>query len=235
MSLLVFVVRGSTHRHLIWEELQWMLKGSSDVLAVCNDCRNTHWPHNWKRSECSSEDKKLWKHGGKEGNTIWHLLQVSWGFQPYQHMKGRMVDISALISWESLDKIFCWSSLGGGFKWSCPELRICPIRYIYCLIPGKGKSLQQFCCQTTQSKGKLPSLLLPENSPLLRSPTLPAFTKDHLSDPGSETVPLIHSKQGFFWPKRGRVAQPRLVPSYRAQRAKEKQEVEVRFWCWESL
>lgn len=124
--------------------------------------------------------------------------------------------------------------LGGGFKWSCPELRICPILYIYCLIPGKGKSPTVFL-PNNSVKGKISSPSVTENSLLLRSPTLPAFTKDHLTDPGSETVPLIHSKQGHFWLKRGRAAQPRLVPSYRAQRAKEKQEVEVRLWCWESL
>lgn len=118
MSLLFLGVRGSIHRHLIWEELWWTLKGSSDVLAVCNDCRNTHWPQNRKRSERSNEDKAMF-FGGKEGNTIWYLLQVSWGFQLSQHTEGRQ-DGGYLQSdfLESLDKILCWSNLGCGFHLS---------------------------------------------------------------------------------------------------------------------
>lgn len=134
---------------------------------------------------------------------------------------------------------------GGCFEWSCPELRICLTLCVYHLTPGKGKFLQQSCCQTTQfgreRKGKeregkisFPSVTRKFPTPEISS-RLPAFTEDHLTDPGIETLPLVHRKHRLFWLKKGRAAQPRPFPSYRAQRAKEKQEVEVRLQCWESL
>lgn len=106
------------------------------------------------------------------------------------------------------------------------------------------------CSSLNTRKRKIsPKVLLPNNSvkgkislPSVTrkftseiSPTLPAFTEDHLTDPGIETLPLIHREQGLFWLKKGRAAQTRPITSYRAQRAKEKQEVEVRLQCWESL
>lgn len=168
-----------------------MLKGSclcamtAETLAGLKTKREVNAPR--KRESCSLEARKETPFG-----TCCRYLEAS----------------NSTSTWK--DGGYFWSDFLGVFRQD-PLL----------IQPGEvalsGGSAPHCVFNTRKSS---PTVLLPNNSVQMKisfpsvtrkftpPETCPAFPGDHLTDPSSETLPLVHSKQGLFWIKQGRAAQP---------------------------
>lgn len=123
--------------------MSWLCVMTAETLSGLKTGREANAP--MKTESCSLEARKETQFG-----TCCRYLKL------YQDTEGRK---DGVYFW--FLGVFRQDPLlihpGGCFEWSCPELRICLTLCVYHLTPGKGKFLQQSCCQTQfgrERKGK---------------------------------------------------------------------------------
>lgn len=205
---------------------------------------------NWKGRECSDKDKVMF-FGGKEGNRIWYLLQVSWAqallmLKAIDGGKKGWWTFNHLIS-QSFNKILCWSREWLSLVRTYFELRICPTLCVYRWI--LGRFFQDFSAKQLNRRKISPFFLLPGNAFLLQS-LLHSLLSQRITwlIPCRETVPPDSQLMGSFLAQEGESAasalsspgragwhSPGAIPSCSAQKAKEEQDTEVGLRGWKEL